>query len=119
MVFGETISVSVYFQAYKNMKLYIGSLHRDTKLIEVKDLFAPFGEIENITIIDDQITGLNHRYGLVNLPDESSAISAIEKLDYSELNGVTFRVRRARVAEEDRRKRGRGGGRRRTDPLLK
>ena len=97
------------------MKLYIGSISRETTDNDIADFIKSICKADNITIIEDEITGLDHRYAIIKVKDESTAIKIIENLDNEKLKGCRVKIHRARVNKKDRRNSKRGGGRRQYD----
>ena len=88
-------------------KLYVGNLPFSTNEDEVRDLFAPYGEVESVNLIIDRETGRLRGFGFVEMDDEG-ANAAIEALDGKELGGRTLKVNEA----QDKPRSGGGGGRR-------
>lgn len=75
--------------------IYIGSLPLDADEDEVRGLFAPFGEVLEVTLIRDQETGTSRGFGFVKLPDDRVQ-AAVDELDGLELRGCRVRVNVAR-----------------------
>lgn len=86
-----------------SMKLYVGNLSYDISEIELKELFAPFGEVESVKIITDQYTGKGKGFGFIEMSTRSEGEQAI-----SELNGREVKNRKLTV-NEARPKTARGG----------
>jgi RNA recognition motif-containing protein len=97
------------------MKIYVGNLSLDTTKEDLYGLFEKYGQTGNIEIIEDEITGISHRYGLIEMPDDQESISAISALNKMKFKGQKLYIHSARVSTKDRRGSSRGGGRRQTD----
>ena len=78
-------------------------------------MFLGFGAVASTTIIKDKFSINTMRFGLVDMPNDSEAKIAIDKLNGSRINGRRLTVHKARLRSKDRRNDGRGGGRRKDD----
>jgi cold-inducible RNA-binding protein len=90
-------------------KLYVGNLSFNVTEVQVEELFAEYGEIESIAMINDRDTGRFRGFGFIEMED-SAADKAIAALNETMFEGRTLRVNEARPREE--RGGGGGGGRR-------
>jgi len=72
--------------------IYVGNINYNASAEDLKPLFAEYGEVLSIKIINDRETGRSKGFGFVEM--ESGAETAIE-----ELNGKEFQGRRLRVNE--------------------
>ncbi|MBI2265521.1 MAG: RNA-binding protein [Armatimonadetes bacterium] len=89
-------------------KLYVGNLSYSVGEEELKELFAPFGEMESVTVIMDRDSGRSKGFGFVEMAVHEQAIAAIRALDGKEMDGRQIKVNEARPREA--RPAGRGGG---------
>jgi RNA recognition motif-containing protein len=91
-------------------KIYVGNLSFQATEQQVSDLFAEFGNVESIAMINDRDSGRFRGFCFVEMEDASAA-KAIAALDGKESDGRELRVNEAR-AREDRSSGGgnRGGG---------
>lgn len=87
-------------------KIYVGNLSFDATEEQVRDLFAEFGTIESLAMINDRDTGRFRGFAFVEMED-SSANAAIKALNGKELDGRELNVNEARPREE---RSGGGGG---------
>jgi cold-inducible RNA-binding protein len=87
-------------------KLYVGNLTYEMTGAELEQLFAEFGQVHNVQVIQDRDTGRSKGFAFVEMSDDNAARSAISALDKKELNGRALSVNEARPREE----RPRGGG---------
>ena len=92
------------------MKIYVGNLNFNTSESALKDLFATYGEVEEVRIITDRDTGRSRGFGFVSMPERDNATTAIETLNRQEFDGRTLVVNEARPKNRDGG--GGGGGRR-------
>ena len=82
------------------MNIYVGSLSYDVTEYEVRDVFSPYGEISNISIIKDKFSGKSKGFGFVEMPKQEEAEEAIKCLDESEMKGRNIKVNEAKPREE-------------------
>lgn len=98
------------------MKLYVGTLSSEFTEKELQNLFREYGHVTSVYIWKSGENGKNQFYGLIEMPVKKQALSAIESLDGIKLKGITLSVHPARFSNKNRRRTGRLGGRRSTDP---
>jgi RNA recognition motif-containing protein len=84
-------------------KLYVGNLPFEASRDDVRDAFAAFGTVYEVSLIEDRATGRPRGFGFVEM-DEAGAKAAIEGLNDKEFGGRNLTV------NEAREKRGGGGG---------
>ncbi|CAL4197634.1 unnamed protein product, partial [Meganyctiphanes norvegica] len=65
-------------------KIFVGNLHKDTKIQELRNLFQTYGEVVEADILTN--------YAFVHMEIESEAREAIRELDGYELHGLSLRV---------------------------
>ncbi len=97
------------------MRIFIGNVSKAIETKELKEAFQAFGRLESIEIKEQEVMGKMQTYVVVEMPVESEAKRAMESLDGMEWMGNIISVHPARENVKDRRKNGRGGGRRFTD----
>jgi RNA recognition motif-containing protein len=83
-------------------KIYVGNLPWSATDSDLKDLFAPFGEVASATVITDRDTGRSRGFDFVEL-EASAAEKAISELDGKDFGGRPLRVNEA---QEKRRSSG-------------
>jgi RNA recognition motif-containing protein len=85
-------------------RLYVGNLNYSVNNDQLKELFAAYGEVKSINIIEGK------GFGFVEMGSPAEAEAAREALNGSDFNGRTLRIDEARPpkARDDR---GGGGGR--------
>ena len=85
-------------------KLYVGNLPFTATEESVRNLFAPHGTVEKISLITDRDSGQPRGFGFVEMSsaDASRAMQA--------LNGADFGGRPLKINEAQDKPRGGGGG---------
>ena len=92
-----------------NTKLYVGNLSYDATETDLQDLFSQFGEVTDVHILLDKMTGRPRGFGFVTMASAEAMEEAASKLDNSEWMGRKLKVNEARP-REDRPAGGGGGG---------
>jgi cold-inducible RNA-binding protein len=87
-------------------KLYVGNLPFTANEATVRDLFAPHGDVETVSLISDRDTGKPRGFGFVQMSDDG-AIKAVAALNGSQYAGRALKVNEA---QERERTGGRGIG---------
>ena len=89
------------------MKIYVGGLPFTATESNVREMFAPYGEIQSAQLITDRDSGQSKGFAFVEMGD-AEAKKAIAELNEAELGGRTLTVNEARPREN--RSFGGGGG---------
>ena len=92
------------------MKLYVGNLDREVTQEDLKEVFKPFGELGEVTVIKDRSNNVSKGFGFVEMPKKSEAEAAIAGLQGKELKGRSMDVNEARPKTEGHSRGGFGGG---------
>lgn len=61
--------------------------------------FEAYGAVDSAKVILDQFSGRSKGFGFVEMPNDDEAMSAIEALDNSDLDGNTIVVKKAEPRE--------------------
>ena len=77
-------------------KLHIGNMPRTTTTQDIEGLFRPFGLVASVVLTMDSLTGQNTGCGTVEMDNESDALSAINRLNFTQFAGRTIGVSRKR-----------------------
>lgn len=77
------------------MRIYVGNLPFRTTTQELRELFASYGEVNDVVIPEDRETGRSRGFGFVDMDDDSGR-GAIEALDGWDMDGRALRVNEAR-----------------------
>lgn len=92
------------------MNIFVTKLDFQTKESELQSAFEKYGEVSSVKIITDKMSGRSKGFGFVEMPNDDEAMSAINGLNESELDGRTIIVKKAEPRESNPRSGG-GGGR--------
>ena len=90
------------------MNIYVGSLSFDVTEGELKELFAPFGQVTEVRMIMDKFSGKSKGFGFVEMPSKEEAEKAINALNGKDMKGRAMTVNEAKP-KIDRGGGGRGG----------
>ena len=95
-----------------NNKLYVGNLAYGTMEHQLREAFAPYGEIVSATLVIDRMSGQSRGFGFVEYASEADAQRAIDAMNGAELDGRSLNVNlaRPRGADGGGDRRGGGGG---------
>jgi len=88
------------------MNIFVGNLAYTATVDEVRLLFATYGEVTSVQLLEDRDTGRPRGFGFVEMPDATQAQAAIAGLNGTNLGGRPLTINEARPREE------RGGPRR-------
>jgi len=89
------------------MNIYVGNLLFDVTEDELKELFAPFGQVTEVRLIMDKFSGKSKGFGFIEMPSKEEAEKAIEALNGKDMKGRAMTVNEAKPKVD----RGGGGGR--------
>ncbi|KAK3410004.1 hypothetical protein EUGRSUZ_J02065 [Eucalyptus grandis] len=75
-------------------KLFVGAagLSYDTNEPVLKDAFCQFGDIIEVKVICDHVSGKSKGYGFVQFESEAAASTALNEMDGKSLDGRDIRV---------------------------
>ena len=82
------------------MRLYVGNLSKNVLQEDLQAAFAPFGNVESVTIITDRSNGVPKGFAFVEMPVETEAKSAIAGLHGTDLKGRSMDVNEAKPRQE-------------------
>ncbi|MFH1239461.1 MAG: RNA-binding protein [bacterium] len=85
-------------------KLYVGNLSYSITNEEIKEAFAPFGEVKQVNVIEGK------GFGFVEMATPEDAEKAREALNGKEFKGRTMKVDEARPPKSRPRRDFHGGG---------
>lgn len=77
-------------------KLYVGNLPYEVGETELKDLFAPAGSVESVSVMRDQATGRARGFAFVEMSTDEEAQNAITTLNGTNVGGRNLTVNEAR-----------------------
>lgn len=87
--------------------IFVGNLSFNTSEEQLRALFATYGTVERVSILNDRDTGRSRGFGFVEMTNEAEAEKAIAALNGANLDGRTLNVNEARPKTD----RVAGGGR--------
>jgi len=76
--------------------LFVGNLSFQTTESELRDLFAPFGQVTRVHMAMDRETGRARGFAFVEMTNDNEAKAAITALDGKALGGRNIKVNEAR-----------------------
>ena len=96
-------------------KLYVGNLSFDTTEIDLQDLFAEAGTVNETALMQDKFTGKSRGFAFVTMSSAEEAQKAISLFHGKSIQGRPLTVNEARPREDStgggpRRSFGGGGG---------
>lgn len=77
-------------------KIYVGNLPFSVTQEKLKELFEPFGDIEEAVVISDRFSGRSKGFGFVTFTDKKDADKAVEDMNGKEIDGREIKVNEAR-----------------------
>jgi len=91
------------------MNIYAGNLSFDVTEGELKELFAPFGQVTEVRLIMDKSSGKSKGFGFIEMPSKEEAEKAIEGLNGKDIKGRAMAVNEAKPKTDRGSRGGRGG----------
>jgi RNA recognition motif-containing protein len=64
-----------------DVTLYVGNLAKTTSENELRNLFSQVGEVTNLSIMKDRISGESRQYGFLTMSAQSQADRAVSRFD--------------------------------------
>ena len=89
-------------------KLFVGNLSFGTTEGDLKEIFSKHGNVTEVNIIMDRMTGRSRGFGFVEMESDDACQRAIQALNGVEVDGRAITVNEAR--ERAPRQGGGGGG---------
>jgi RNA recognition motif-containing protein len=86
-------------------RLYVGNLSFHSTQDSLRSAFAAFGEVVDVHLVADRMTGQSRGFGFVTMGSEAEAQAAISSMNGADLDG-----RALKVNEAEERSGGRSGG---------
>jgi RNA recognition motif-containing protein len=82
------------------MNIYVSNLSFNVQDEDLKDFFAPYGEVSSAKIINDRETGRSRGFGFVEMSDDAASQKAINELDGAAVEGRNIKVMEAKPKEK-------------------
>jgi RNA recognition motif-containing protein len=89
------------------MEIYVGSLPYTVTEDDLKEAFAPFGEVASVRLVSDKFSGKSKGFGFVEMPSNEEAEAAIAALNEKDFKGRDIKVNQAKPKEERPQRRAR------------
>lgn len=93
-----------------NSKLYVGNMSFKTTEDELRDAFAEFGDVTDVFVAMDKMTGRPRGFAFVTMDTPENAAKAAEAMNGQDVGGRALTVNEARPKEDRPRGGGFGGG---------
>ncbi len=91
-------------------KLYVGNLPFTMTEDQLHSLFSAHGKVAGTKLITDKYSGQSRGFGFVEMENDAEAVTAIEQVTKTPIEGRNPVVNEARPMEEKRPSGGRFGG---------
>ena len=88
------------------MNIYVSNLSFNVQDEDLREFFAPYGEVTSAKIIMDRESGRSRGFGFVEMSDDEASRKAIAELDGATVENRTIKVMEAKPKEDKPR----GGG---------
>jgi RNA recognition motif-containing protein len=82
------------------MNIYVSNLSFNVQDEDLREFFAPYGEVTSAKVISDKLTGQSRGFAFVEMSDDTAARKAIAELDQATVEGRTIKVMEARPKED-------------------
>ena len=91
------------------MNIYVSNLSFNVQDEDLREFFAPYGEVVSSKIINDRETGKSRGFGFVEMSDEAASKKAITELDGATVEGREIKVMEAKPKENKPNRSNSGG----------
>jgi RNA recognition motif-containing protein len=81
------------------MNIYVSNLSFNVQDEDLREFFAPYGEVTSAKIINDRETGRSRGFGFVEMSDDTASKKAIAELDGTDVEGRAIKVMEAKPKE--------------------
>lgn len=88
------------------MNIYVSNLSFNIQDEDLREFFAPYGEVTSAKVVMDKMTNQSRGFGFVEMPDDEASKKAIAELNGKSVSNREIKVMEARPKED----RPRGGG---------
>jgi cold-inducible RNA-binding protein len=80
--------------------IFVGNMNFQTTEADLRELFAPFGQVTRVHMAMDRETGRARGFAFIEMPNDDEAAKAIAGLDGKEAGGRNLKVNEARPKGE-------------------
>jgi RNA recognition motif-containing protein len=74
------------------MNIYVANLNYKIQDEQLKEIFNEFGDVASAKVVKDHVSGRSRGFGFVEMPDDSQANQAIERLNGQDVEGKILSV---------------------------
>jgi RNA recognition motif-containing protein len=78
------------------VNIFVGNLNYRLQVEALEQLFAEYGQVDSVKIINDRETGRSKGFGFIEMPNSSEAEAAIDGLNGSSVMDRSMVVNQAR-----------------------
>lgn len=78
------------------MNIYVGNLPYSVTDTDLREAFSRFGEVSQINLITDKLTGESKGFGFVEMADNAQSDAAIKGLNGTVMKGRNIKVNQAK-----------------------
>ena len=89
------------------MKLYIGNLSYSVNEDQLKEVFAPLGDVTSVKVITDKFTGNSRGFAFVEMASDEEGKAAIDEMNGKDFGGRPLIVNEARPQQPREQRRNR------------
>jgi len=82
------------------LRIYVGNLSWQTDENELRETFAPYGEVVSAQIITDRESGRSRGFAFVEMSNDEEGKAAIEAVNEKEVGGRQLKVNEAKPRTE-------------------
>lgn len=82
------------------MNIYVSNLSFNVQDEDLREFFAPYGEVTSAKIINDRESGKSRGFGFVEMSDDEASKKAMAELDGATVEGRTIKVMEAKPKED-------------------
>jgi RNA recognition motif-containing protein len=82
------------------MNIYVSNLSFNVQDEDLREFFAPYGEVTSAKVITDRETGRSRGFGFVEMSDDTAARKAMAELNEANVDGRTIKVTEAKPKED-------------------
>lgn len=81
-------------------RIYVGNLPYNATDEQLSQLFTPYGDVSEVSVVIDRATGQSKGFAFVQMEDDAAARSAIAGVNGTVLDGRAIRVSEAQARQD-------------------
>jgi RNA recognition motif-containing protein len=82
------------------MNIFVSNLSFNIQNEDLREFFAPYGEVTSAKVVNDRETGKSRGFGFVEMSDETASKTAIAELDNATIDNRNIKVMEAKPKED-------------------